>query len=175
MERHFTKLQKEKRGVSAAKDDNDSENPDLLNQVVLFSNPNYLFTNFESAIIQEFPRRDSKPKRRLERKQGDDTCMIVFDVYYRPAFSESLLGCGVSSEESMDSIIALSPREHHARGLEALRSAAPHAGGPVHDRSAEERALRPGVTITIITTMIIIINTNTNNTNNVYIYIYIYV
>ena len=31
-------------------------------------------------------------------------CIIVFDVNYRPVFSESLLGFGVFSGESMDSV-----------------------------------------------------------------------
>ena len=55
-------------------------------------------------IILKFPRRDSKPKKRLPRTQGDTMCIIVLDVYDRPVFSESLLGFGVSSGEIVDII-----------------------------------------------------------------------
>ena len=51
------------------------------------------------------------PQRRLQaqeaqeetpRKQGDTMCIIVSDAYYRPVFSESSLGFGVSSGEFRD-------------------------------------------------------------------------
>ena len=48
------------------------------------------------------------PHKRLQtqeatlRKQGDASCILVFDVYDRPVFSESLLGFGVSSGEFRD-------------------------------------------------------------------------
>ena len=52
--------------------------------------------------IQEFPRRDWQPQEETPRKQGDTMCIIVFDVCYRHAFSESLLGFRVSSGEFGD-------------------------------------------------------------------------
>ena len=52
---------------------------------------------------REFPRRDSKPERRLREKRAI-LCNAVFDVHYSPASSESLLGFGVLSGESMDYI-----------------------------------------------------------------------
>ena len=55
--------------------------------------------------IQEFPRRDSKPKKRLPNKQGDTMCIIVFDVHHRPVFSEYLLRFGVSSGKFGDAVI----------------------------------------------------------------------
>lgn len=40
--------------VSAAKDDDDNENPDLLNQVVQFTTPYYSFTKFECLLLLVF-------------------------------------------------------------------------------------------------------------------------
>ena len=46
--------------------------------------------------IQEFPRRDSKPRKRLQENRAM-LRNIVCDVWYCPVFSESLLGFGASS------------------------------------------------------------------------------
>ena len=48
---------------------------------------------------QEFPQKRLQTKEETPIKQGDTMCMIVFDVYYWPVFSESLLEFGDSSRE----------------------------------------------------------------------------
>ena len=55
------------------------------------------------TYIRVWTRRAGTHSHRLQtqeetpRKQGDTTCIVVFDVYYGPVFSESLVGIGVSS------------------------------------------------------------------------------
>ena len=46
-------------------------------------------------------------EEKTPRKQGVAMSMIVFDVYYCPAFSESLLGFGVSSGEFRDGALRI--------------------------------------------------------------------
>ena len=58
------------------------------------------------AISKNSPEETPNP-RRDSKKQGDTMCMIVSDVYYRPVFSESLLGFGVSSVEFRDNMFVM--------------------------------------------------------------------
>ena len=62
----------------------------------------YIYTHIEREKIQELPRRDSKPKKRLRENRAISCVLLSFDVHHRPVFSESLLGFGVSSGEFRD-------------------------------------------------------------------------
>ena len=48
------------------------------------------------------PQKRLQTQEETPRKRGDTLCNVVFDVYYHPVFSESLLGFGVSSGEFWD-------------------------------------------------------------------------
>ena len=50
-------------------------------------------------VRAEAPGGGLQPQEETPRKHGDDTCQRQSYTWYRPAFLESLLGCGVSSGE----------------------------------------------------------------------------
>ena len=54
--------------------------------------------------VQGFPRRDPKPKKRLQENRTIPR-IIVVDLNYRPVLSESLLGLRVSSGEFRDCVV----------------------------------------------------------------------
>ena len=68
-----------------------STRPPLAMQVAC---PSALWTE---AQYPRLPQKRLQSEEETPRKHGDTRFMIVFDVYYRPVFSESLLGFGVSS------------------------------------------------------------------------------
>ena len=70
------------------------------------------------------PRGDSKKTGRYH------VCFIVFDVHYRPVISESPLGFGVSSGESMDTVVFYEPQVtiSHQRVMADLHLSVPSNG-----------------------------------------------
>ena len=59
-------------------------------------------------VIVIIPQKRPRTQDETPRIQGDTICVIVFDVYYRPVFSESVLGFGVPSWEFGDCCLSSS-------------------------------------------------------------------
>ena len=63
---------------------------------MLYYAPMQQLPHINTYIIQEFPRRDSKPKRRLQDNRTILRVLLFLMLLPSPVFSESLLGSGVS-------------------------------------------------------------------------------